>query len=156
MNTDKQYLIHGDDYFQHISEKLTLYSLLRRCTILAKKLPDTKCNSRLKHFAAQCDERCDALLGSWGIPSDAIGGDGFDNYTELLEQELISPEDAGYISLDELERYANGAADSELDSEADSEDDDNIISILLSLSQCLTDCAGHILSIVSEGLYSDE
>ena len=103
MENEKLYLIHEDDYIKHINEKLELYAMLRQLIFHLRKIPDTRAvTRRVKEMANAYDIRCDELFDSWGIPGCYMVFGDTDALCELMENELIEPENAGYIPDDDF------------------------------------------------------
>lgn len=93
---NEHYLIHKDDYVKHIDEKVMLYSFVKQLCHHVTKMKMTPENGHIckmaKHFFIEADK----MFDSWGIPgSYLVFGDESD-LAELMENELIAPEDAGY------------------------------------------------------------
>ena len=97
MENEKVYLIHEDDYIKHIDEKLELYAMLRQLIFHLRRVPDTSAYFRkVKEMANAYDIRSDELFDGWGIPGSYMVTGDPDELCELMENELIEPEDAGY------------------------------------------------------------
>lgn len=96
MENEKMYLIHEDDYIRHIDEKLELYAMLRQAASAVKKLPDSKANKEAKRIAGIYSDRAEAMYDGWGIPDRYLITADMDDLCELMENELIEPEEAGY------------------------------------------------------------
>ena len=98
---NEHYLIHKDDYVKHINEKVMLYSFVKQLAHHVTKMKMTPANEHIckmaKHFYIEADK----MFDSWGIPgSYLVFGDESD-LAELMENELIAPEDAGYYPCDD-------------------------------------------------------
>lgn len=98
---NEHYLIHKDDYINHIDEKVKLYSFVKQLAHHVTKMKMTPANEHIckmaKHFYIEADK----MFDSWGIPgSYLVFGDESD-LAELMENELIAPEDAGYYPCDD-------------------------------------------------------
>lgn len=96
MENEKMYLIHEEDYIRHIDEKLELYAMLRQTASAVKKLPDSKANKEAKRIAGIFSDRAKAMYDGWGIPDRYLITADMDDLCELMENELIEPEEAGY------------------------------------------------------------
>lgn len=96
MENEKMFLIHEDDYIRHIDEKLELYAMLRQTASAVKKLPDSKANKEAKRIAGIYTDRAEAMYDGWGIPDRYLITADMDDLCELMENELIEPEEAGY------------------------------------------------------------
>ena len=101
MENEKMYLIHEEDYLGHIDEKLELYAMLRQLIFHLRRVPDTSaCFRKVKEMANVYDIRSDELFDGWGIPGSYLVTGDPDELCELMENELIEPEDAGYYPCD--------------------------------------------------------
>ena len=97
MENEKMHLIHEDDYIRHIDEKLELYAMLRQLIFHLRRIPDTSaCARKVREIANTYDIRSDELFDGWGIPGSYMVTGDPDELCELMENELIEPEDAGY------------------------------------------------------------
>ena len=93
---NEMYLIHGEDYISHIDDKVHLYGMMKHICHMVSKLPVNDCTKELKQMSARFDETTEEIFRRWGIPkSYLIFGDEND-LAELMENELIAPEDAGF------------------------------------------------------------
>lgn len=101
MENEKMFLIHEDDYIRHIDEKLELYAMLRQTASAVKKLPDSKANKEAKRIAGIYTDRAEAMYDGWGIPDRYLITADMDDLCELMENELIEPEEAGYYPDDD-------------------------------------------------------
>ena len=99
----EHYLIHKDDYIKHIDEKLMLYSFVKQLTHHIAKLKPTNANVSIKKMAGAYILAADKLFDSWGIPSSYLVFGEESDLAELMENELIAPEDAGYYPVDDDE-----------------------------------------------------
>lgn len=91
------YLIHPFDYIRHIDDKLMLYVMLRRLKEDIDKLPECESTAavrtRMEAYAPQVDE----LWDSWNIPLRYLVSGDTDDLSDLMGEELMEPEDAGYF-----------------------------------------------------------
>lgn len=94
---DNVYLIHQDDYIRHIDDKVTLYAMLHQLESAVAKLPDcwetADVRSMMETFASEIQE----LWDGWNIPARYLVTGDEDDLSELMEDELMEPEDAGYF-----------------------------------------------------------
>lgn len=147
---NEHYLIHKDDYVKHIDEKVMLYSFVKQLCHHVTKMKMTPENGHIckmaKHFYIEADK----MFDSWGIPgSYLVFGDESD-LAELMENELIAPEDAGYYPIDDDD---DDACDFEcrcgcccgccLDEDGDDEDDEDIEEF----AEAMAELVAHIHSI---------
>lgn len=99
---NEHYLIHKDDYIKHIDEKVLLYMMVQQLTFQIGKLTPTKKNEALCRVAKRYSEMIDAMFQTWGIPGSYLVFSKESDLAELMENELIAPEDAGYILVEEV------------------------------------------------------
>ena len=95
MNNDL-YLIHEDDYIKHIDEKVLLYSFVKQLAHHIAKLKPTLESERLIKMAKHYDAAAEDLFRFWGIPKSYLVHDEKEALVELMENELIAPEEAGF------------------------------------------------------------
>ena len=93
---NKLYLIHEEDYVKHIKEKAELFSLLQSTIQQILELQPNRNNKDLIMSAMRLGCHMDSFCALWKIPA----GYGSDGLRELMENELIAPEDAGYCTCD--------------------------------------------------------
>lgn len=91
------HMIYFDDYIRHIDDKLTLYVMLRRLEEDIAKLPECESTAdlraRMEAYAPQVKEMWD----SWNIPLRYLISGDTDDLSDLMGEELMEPEDAGYF-----------------------------------------------------------
>ena len=97
----KEYLIHEDDYIRHINEKVMLYSFVKQLTHHIGKMKPIRGNESLIKMAKCYDTAAENLFNSWGIPKSYLVFDNKEDLAELMENELIEPEEAGYFFCDD-------------------------------------------------------
>lgn len=157
MENEKMFLIHEDDYIRHIDEKLELYAMLRQAASAVKKLPDSKANKEAKRIAGIYSDRALAMYDGWGIPDRYLITADMDDLCELMENELIEPEEAGYYPDDgdcpccDGERccdYAEGVAQDFFNDYE--QDETSSLSELLRVSRELTNVAAHLLGCIGD------
>lgn len=100
---NEHYLIHKDDYIRHIDEKVLLYMMVQQLTFQIGKMTPTKKNESLCRVAKRYSEMIDAMFQTWGIPGSYLVFSKESDLAELMENELIAPEDAGYYPIDDEE-----------------------------------------------------
>ena len=98
---NEHYLIHKDDYVKHINEKVLLYSFVKQLTHHIAKLKPTHANGSIKKMAGAYVLAAENLFDSWGIPGSYLVSGEESDLAELMENELIAPEDAGYYPCDD-------------------------------------------------------
>ena len=98
---NEMYLIHAEDYIKHIEEKAILYSMLKQVACKVAKLPSNRGNKNLSVLAKKTEKIADKMFRSWGIPASYLYTGDSDMLAALMENELITPEDAGYYSGDD-------------------------------------------------------
>lgn len=174
MEKENLYLIHGEDYLRHIEEKL---ELLWMATILMHYIKNgAEMDGYLdlvRRSTLDFDERCEEMFSTWGRALNYLKSRDIADLSDLIENDLIEPEYAGYVPADnpccpgercceytersEREYAAKRDADADMDEEndvfeydADSEaDTDATISslyALLSVSDCLSKLAAVLIS----------
>lgn len=142
MKNEELYLIHTEDYIRHIDEKLELYAMLRQLISTVNKIPTCDAARDAKKTAAVYAGKCDSLFESWGIPKRYLVGGDTDDLRELMENELISPDDAGYAPSDEY--------NDEMFEYYDDDYGETCISALLAVSKELNAVSAHLLDIVAD------
>ena len=98
---NEMFLIHGEDYIKHIEEKAILYSMLKQIACKVAKLPSNRGNKTLSVLAKKTEKVADTMFRSWGIPASYLYTGDSDMLADLMENELIVPEDAGYYPIDD-------------------------------------------------------
>ena len=161
---NEHYLIHKDDYIRHIDEKLMLYSFVQQLAHHIGKLKPTHANESIMKMAGVYAASAGKLFDSWGIPKSYLVFGNEDALAELMENELIAPEDAGYYPIDDDEGdgcgfeslcgdCCNCCADDETDDfEDDTEKTGDFIEMLGAMSSVIHRIFGDKVSvhIVSE------
>lgn len=100
MNNEKVYLIHEEDYVKHINEKVMLYSFVQQLAHHIDRLKPTHANEAVQKTAKTYASIAEHLFDSWGIPKSYLVFEDRDDLAELMENELIEPEEAGYYACD--------------------------------------------------------
>ena len=176
MEKENLYLIHGEDYLRHIEEKL---ELLWMATILMHYIKNgAEKDSYLdlvRRSTLDFDERCEEMFSSWGRALNYLKSRDLADLSDLIENDLIEPEYAGYVPADnpccpgercceyaermEREYAAKKDADADMDedeendvfeydedSEADTDATISSLYALLSVSDCLSKLAAVLIS----------
>ncbi len=141
MEKENLYLIHGEDYLRHIEEKLELLWMSNVLMHYIKRRADEDSYLSLVYRATRdLDERCGELFSSWGKALNYLKSRDLADLSDLIENELIEPEYAGYVPADkpccpgercceyaeriEREYAAKKDADEDMDVDVDNDDDD--------------------------------
>ena len=146
----KEYLIHEDDYIRHINEKVMLYSFVKQLTHHIGKMKPIRGNESLIKMAKCYDTAAENLFNSWGIPKSYLVFDNKEDLAELMENELIEPEEAGYFFCDDecccgnCECYCE-AEDYDDDEEID--EDENFAEMMAELSSFIHSIFGDNVSV---------
>lgn len=176
MEKENLYLIHGEDYLRHIEEKL---ELLWMATILMHYIKNGAEKDGyldlVRRSTLDFDERCEEMFNSWGMALNYLKSHDLADLSDLIENDLIEPEYAGYIPADdpccpgercceyaeriEREYAAKKDADADMDedvendvfeydedSEADTDTTISSLYALLSVSDCLSKLAAGLIS----------
>ena len=176
MEKENLYLIHGEDYLRHIEEKL---ELLWMATILMHYIKNGAEKDGyldlVRRSTLDFDERCEEMFSSWGMALNYLKSRDLADLSDLIENDLIEPEYAGYIPADnpccpgercceyaeriEREYAAKKDADADMDedeendvfeydedSEADTDATISSLYALLSVSDCLSKLAAGLIS----------
>ena len=93
---NKVYLIHEEDYIKHIDEKVLLYSFVKQLAHCIVRMKTTGADDDFIKMAESYGATAENLFNSWGIPKSYITLDNKDDLVPLMENELITPEEAGY------------------------------------------------------------
>ena len=176
MEKENLYLIHGEDYLRHIEEKL---ELLWMATILMHYIKNGAEKDGyldlVRRSTLDFDERCEEMFSSWGRALNYLKSHDLADLSDLIENDLIEPEYAGYVPADnpccpgercceyaeriEREYAAKKDADADMDedeendvfeydedSEADTDATISSLYALLSVSDCLSKLAAGLIS----------
>lgn len=176
MKKENLYLIHGEDYLHHIEEKL---ELLWMATILMHYIKNGAEKDGyldlVRRSTLDFDERCEEMFSSWGSALNYLKSHDLADLSDLIENDLIEPEYAGYVPADnpccpgercceyaeriEREYAAKKDADADMDedeendvfeydedSEADTDATISSLYALLSVSDCLSKLAAGLVS----------
>lgn len=162
---NEHYLIHKADYISHIDDKVMLYSFVKQLTHHIAKMKMPHAYGYIGKMAKHYDIAADKLFDSWGIPKSYLVFDNEEALAELMENELIAPEDAGYIPCEEVCDdecfcdccgcedcpYANGEDDEEVEDEADNDgvdiSEDDFIEMITAMSSMIHKIFGDKVSV---------
>ena len=98
---NEHYLIHKADYISHIDDKFQLFMMLQGLANLVSKLPPTEKNIPAIALAKHHRNKSEEMFKTWGVPRSYMLFGSEADLTELMENELIAPEDAGYYPCDD-------------------------------------------------------
>lgn len=126
---DETYLIQKSDYIRHIEDKTRLYVMLRRLGIEVAKLPANRGSKELSQLSDQLLNEAEEMFRRWCIAKSYLAFHKEEGLAVLMDNELVAPEDGGYVPCDCLcsgcpaaEDYEN-FDDDEREDDEDSEDD---------------------------------
>jgi hypothetical protein len=138
---DDIFMIHLDDYIQHIDDKLTLYAMLRQLEAAIRMLPKCRDTAQVRGQMEAFSPKIREMWAGWNIPSSYLVSGELDDLADVMDDELMEPEDAGYFS---AESYAltNPDQGGELAYRMDV--------YVLELAQKVLNFAGEALSLASE------
>ena len=97
---NEMYLIHKDDYIKHIDNQVVLYVMMKQLAINIKRLAPNRGSRLISDMAERYFTIADNMYKRLGIPKSYILFGGEEAFAELMENELIAPEDAGYYACD--------------------------------------------------------
>ena len=101
MEKENLYLIHGEDYLRHIEEKLELFWM---ATILMHYIKNGAEKDGyldlVRRSTLDFDERCEEMFSSWGRALNYLKSRDLADLSDLIENDLIEPEYAGYVPAD--------------------------------------------------------
>ena len=153
---NEHYLIHKDDYIKHIDDKFQLFMMLQGLANLVSKLPPDEKNIPAIGLAKHHRKESEEMFKTWGVPRSYMIFGSESDLAELMENELIAPEDAGYIPAgevcdDECCCDCCGCpgcpyADSEA-VEDESDDDDEFIEMIAAMSSAIHNIFGDKVSV---------
>ncbi len=95
---DNVFMIHLDDYIRHIDDKLELYAMLRQLEDAIGKLPVCRDTNQVRSRMAAFSPKLKELWEGWNIPKRYLVSGELDDLCEVMDDELMEPEDAGYFS----------------------------------------------------------
>lgn len=95
---DNVFMIHLEDYIQHIDDKLELYAMLRQLEEAIGKLPECRATAQVRARMAAFAPELQTLWDGWNIPKRYLVSGELDDLCDVMDEELMEPEDAGYYS----------------------------------------------------------
>ena len=124
---NEHYLIHKADYISHIDDKFQLFMMLQGLTNLVSKLPPNKKNIPAIALAKHHRNESEKMFKTWGVPRSYMLFGSEADLAELMENELIAPEDAGYYPCDDECDFCpcNCGCCCETEDEYNEDDEDN-------------------------------
>ena len=146
---DAECLICMDDFMSRIYLETALYVTLDCLVRGIRELPDNRDTHLLKQFSERSAQLVDDTFFDSGITREFVADGNIDHISDLLENVLLSPEDAGYVKLDELDEddgYYDDDEDEyfEYDDEDEASETGDISAIL--------DCCKRMLAIAGAQL----
>lgn len=144
---NKMYLIHEEDYIQHIDEKAMLYSFVKQLAYLAEKMKPTHENASLLKMAKYFDATAEELFSTWGIPKSYLVFGKKEELMELMENELIAPEDASFYPCGEDCPCGSRCCDEADSDNADEDEDDEFAEMVEVLSALIHKVFGDNVSV---------
>lgn len=130
---NKVYLIHEEDYIKHIDEKVLLYSFVKQLAHCIVRMKTTGADDDFIKMAESYGATAENLFNSWGIPKSYITLDNKDDLVQLMENELITPEEAGYYPCDDdcpCDCYCK-------DEDDESDENDDLVKMIEALSSVI-------------------
>ena len=98
---NEMYLIHKDDYINHIDNQLHLYVMVKQLALHINRLAPNRGSKKISDMAKHYNALAESMFKSLGIPKSYLLFGDEDALAELMENELIAPEDAGYYPIDD-------------------------------------------------------
>ena len=98
---NEMYLIHKDDYINHIDNQLRLYVMVKHLALNIKHLAPNRGSKKISDMAKNYNAIAESMFKSLGVPKSYMLFGDEDALAELMENELIAPEDAGYYPIDD-------------------------------------------------------
>lgn len=143
MENEKMYLIHEDDYLRHIDEKLCLYRLIKQLAAYAESTNDIHKLCKLGAYANFVENRADELFESFGIPEAYMMDGDIGQLAELMDNELLPLEEAGFI----MDEDGEDETFDYYDDDYDDYDDDELPDEASEIGELLC-CCQSILAVV--------
>lgn len=156
---NEHYLIHKGDYIKHIDDKFQLFMMLQGLANLVSKLPPDEKNIPAIGLAKHHRKESEEMFKTWGVPRSYMIFGSEADLAELMENELIAPEDAGYIPAgkvcddecccDNCSCPGCPYADSEDDEDVEDESDDGneFIEMIAAMSSAIHNIFGDKVSV---------
>ena len=102
MKANELYIIEGADYMRHMEEKINLVNMLKHlCSVVLSDTTAERPTVRANMTALVMDCEIDAMIDNWGVLKEHEDGNALD-ITAMVDNELVLPEDIGYIHESEL------------------------------------------------------
>ena len=102
---NEMYLIHKDDYINHIDNQLRLYVMVKHLALNIKRLAPNRGSKKISDMANNYNALAESMFKSLGIPKSYMLFGDEKALAELMENELIAPEDAGYYPIDDEDEF---------------------------------------------------
>ena len=148
---NEHYLIHKDDYISHIDDKFQLFMMLQGLTNLVSKLPPDEKNIPAIALAKHHRNESEKMFKTWGIPRSYVLFGSEADLAELMENELIEPEEAGYFFCDDECCCGNCECCCEAEEYDDEEDeideDEDFAEMMAALSSVVHNIFGDNVSV---------
>ena len=147
------YLIHEEDYIKHIDDKVELFMMLQGLANLVSKLPPDEKNIPAIALAKHHRNESETMFKTWGIPRSYMIFGSEADLDDLMENELIAPEDAGYYAYDDecdcFPCFCGGCPECEDDYDEDCDDDEEayIAEMIAELSDFIYSIFGDSVSV---------
>ena len=92
----ERYLIDKSDYLNHVHDKLRLYTMVKQLTHVVMHCPALHGSTHIVDLAKSFDDLSEELFRTWGIPQSYLITGNEEEIRNLLESELMPPDDMGY------------------------------------------------------------
>ena len=90
---NKLYLIHEDDYLNHIDHQLEMYDLLLEAVRTLRKDLEAGETARALRDLCAYEQEGHTLFEGWDIPDEYVESGDPDDLAQLMEEELLPAED---------------------------------------------------------------
>ena len=160
---NKMYLIQDDDYLKHIDDKVFLYLMVKQLSRKVSKLSSNRGSKALSHLSDSCNALAERMFRTWGIPKSYLYSSDPNELALLMSNELIEPEEAGYVAYDgnypcckcccpeteddSYDDFDEEGYDEYLDEEAEDEEDEELCNLIAGLSTTIHKIFGDKISI---------
>ncbi len=101
MNNDEMVLIHENTYLSHVNDKVRLYAMLKQLIHQIRYFDRDKDYMALMGTACRIDRVCEEMFDTWEIPKSYVTTGDERDLIDLMDSELLDPEEAGYVLCDE-------------------------------------------------------